>query len=264
MEHPDRATAERAGAVVAQLQQSVQAWLDADQILPADGQSLLAMLDFALTGRVGASAAAASAMIEAVIERTEALIEAGTLGRLTAAMPSNRPAPSSPRAVNEVTTEQCSTMERRKRMIRRDTVPQTPAISRGAAETKGNSWGSRRAVNGSGAGWGWEFGELICPFSWLLATGVMTWTVDGNPIDVGPGQALCIPRVAIHRFDNNGHEDVKALCVITPAAIGPQYFREAAEVINAAAGGPPDVTRMAEIMIRHGLTPAPPRPQVER
>jgi hypothetical protein len=24
----------------------------------------------------------------------------------------------------------------------------------------------------------------------------------------------------------------KALCVITPAAIGPQYFREAAEVIN--------------------------------
>jgi hypothetical protein len=27
---------------------------------------------------------------------------------------------------------------------------------------------------------------------------------------------------------------VKALCVITPAAIGPQYFRETAEVINAA------------------------------
>ena len=24
--------------------------------------------------------------------------------------------------------------------------------------------------------------------------GVLTWTVDGAPIDVGPGQALCIPR----------------------------------------------------------------------
>mgnify|MGYP001446284522 CR=1 FL=1 len=70
--------------------------------------------------------------------------------------------------------------------------------------------------------------------------GVLTWTVDGKPIDVGAGQALCIPRGAIHRFDNNGHQDAKALCVITPAAIGPQYFREAAEVINAAAGGPPD------------------------
>ena len=34
--------------------------------------------------------------------------------------------------------------------------------------------------------------------------GVLTWTVDGIPIDVGPGQALCIPRGAIHRFDNNG------------------------------------------------------------
>jgi quercetin dioxygenase-like cupin family protein len=88
--------------------------------------------------------------------------------------------------------------------------------------------------------------------------GVLTWTVDGTPIDVGPGQALCIPRGAIHRFDNNGSQDVTALCLITPAAIGPQYFREAAAVINAAAGGPPDRAKMAEIMRRHGLTPAPP------
>ncbi len=86
--------------------------------------------------------------------------------------------------------------------------------------------------------------------------GVLTWTVDGKQIEVGPGQALCIPRGAVHRFDNNGTKDVKALCVITPAAIGPQYFREAAEVINAAAGGPPDRAKMAEIMRRHGLTPA--------
>jgi quercetin dioxygenase-like cupin family protein len=91
--------------------------------------------------------------------------------------------------------------------------------------------------------------------------GVLTWTVDGTQVDVGPGQALCIPRGAVHRFDNNGSEDVKALCVITPAAIGPQYFREAAEVVAAAAGGPPDRARMAEIMMRHGLTPALPRPQ---
>ena len=87
--------------------------------------------------------------------------------------------------------------------------------------------------------------------------GVLTWTVDGKRIDVGPGQALCIPRGAIHRFDNNGSQDVRALCVITPAALGPQYFREAAEVIKAAAGGPPDRIKMAEIMRRHGLTPAP-------
>ena len=91
--------------------------------------------------------------------------------------------------------------------------------------------------------------------------GVLTWTVDGKPVDVGPKQALCIPRGAIHRFDNNGSQDAKALCVITPAAIGPQYFRETAEVINAAAGGPPDRAKLAEIMRRHGLTPAPPLSQ---
>src|SRR5215472_5213217 len=87
--------------------------------------------------------------------------------------------------------------------------------------------------------------------------GVLTWLVDGRQIDVGPGQALCIPRGAIHRFDNHGSRDVKALCVITPAAIGPRYFRESAGVSNAAAGGPPDRAKLAEIMLRHGLTPAP-------
>lgn len=92
-------------------------------------------------------------------------------------------------------------------------------------------------------------------------SGVSTWTVDGKPIAVGPGQALCIPRGAIHRFDNDGNQDVKALCVITPAAIGPQYFRESAAAINRAAGAPPDRATMVEIMRRHGLTPAAPAPQ---
>src|SRR6187401_2471840 len=86
--------------------------------------------------------------------------------------------------------------------------------------------------------------------------GVLTWTVDGKRIDVGPGQALCIPRGAVHRFDNAGSQDVKALCAITPAAIGPQYFHESAAVLSAAAGGPPDRVKMAELMRRHGLTPA--------
>jgi quercetin dioxygenase-like cupin family protein len=89
--------------------------------------------------------------------------------------------------------------------------------------------------------------------------GVLTWTVDANVIEVGPGQALCIPRGAIHRFDNLGGGNVKVLCVITPAAIGPQYFREVAEVLKGAAGGPPDHAKMAAVMRRHGLTPIAPR-----
>jgi len=87
--------------------------------------------------------------------------------------------------------------------------------------------------------------------------GVLTWTVDGKPFDVGPGHALCIPRGAVHRFDNKTSTDARALCVITPAAIGPAFFRESAEVLNAAKGGPPDVAKMVAVMRRHGITPAP-------
>jgi quercetin dioxygenase-like cupin family protein len=89
--------------------------------------------------------------------------------------------------------------------------------------------------------------------------GVLTWTVDGKQVEVGPGQALCIPRGSAHRFDNHGRADAKALCVITPAAIGPLYFREVAEVLKAARGGPPDRAKIGEIMRRHGLTPVPPQ-----
>ncbi len=87
---------------------------------------------------------------------------------------------------------------------------------------------------------------------------IITWTVNGKQIDIGPGQALCIGRGAIHRFDNSGSTDAKALCVITPAEIGPEYFREVAEVLKAAGGGPPDRVRMGEIMRRYGLTVAAP------
>ena len=91
-----------------------------------------------------------------------------------------------------------------------------------------------------------------------VTSGILTFTVDGTEIDIGPGQALCIPRGSIHRFDNKGIEDVKGVTVVTPAAIGPEYFREAAELINAAAGGAPDRAKMGELMRRHGLTPVPP------
>jgi quercetin dioxygenase-like cupin family protein len=90
--------------------------------------------------------------------------------------------------------------------------------------------------------------------------GVLTWTVDGTPIEVGPGQALCIPRGAAHRFDNLGSEDVEQVCVIAPAIMGPAYFREAAAVIGAAAGGPPDRAKLMELFRRHGMTVAPPAP----
>lgn len=86
--------------------------------------------------------------------------------------------------------------------------------------------------------------------------GVITFTVDGKAVAVGPGATLCIPRGAVHRFENTGSTDAKALCLISPAAIGPEYFRETFAVLNAAAGAPPDKAKMMEIMRRYRLTPA--------
>jgi quercetin dioxygenase-like cupin family protein len=86
--------------------------------------------------------------------------------------------------------------------------------------------------------------------------GVLTWTVEETQTDIGPGDGLLIPRGAVHRFDNTHAVDAKALAIVTPGVLGPDYFRELAAIVEAAAGGPPDLAAMAEVMRRHGLTPA--------
>jgi quercetin dioxygenase-like cupin family protein len=86
--------------------------------------------------------------------------------------------------------------------------------------------------------------------------GVLTWTIEGVPTDIGPGEVLCIPRGAVHQFDNTHDVDASALAIVTPGVLGPDYFRETAAIIEAAAGGPPDFAALGEVMRRHGLTPA--------
>jgi len=87
--------------------------------------------------------------------------------------------------------------------------------------------------------------------------GTLTWTVEGRVHNVGPGEVLCIPRGAIHRFDNTSGADTTMLAVVTPGVLRPDYFRELAALASAAAGGPPNMTAIAGVMRRHGLTPAP-------
>jgi quercetin dioxygenase-like cupin family protein len=84
--------------------------------------------------------------------------------------------------------------------------------------------------------------------------GVLTWTVEGTQIEVGPGDVLLIPRGAVHQFDNTSDEDARALAVVTPGILGPDYFREVAAILDAAAGGPPDFDALGEVMRRNGLT----------
>jgi quercetin dioxygenase-like cupin family protein len=87
--------------------------------------------------------------------------------------------------------------------------------------------------------------------------GVMTWTVEGTATEVGQGDVVCIPRGAVHHFVNNGDQGASALAIVTPGVLGPDYFREVGAVVQAAAGGPPDLAEIEAVMRRHGLTPAP-------
>jgi quercetin dioxygenase-like cupin family protein len=88
--------------------------------------------------------------------------------------------------------------------------------------------------------------------------GITTWTIDGDDTDVGPGQAICIRRGQVHGFVNPGAAGAKFLAVAAPGVFGPDYFRDIADVVKAASGGPPDLEAVASVMRRHGLTPAKP------
>lgn len=88
--------------------------------------------------------------------------------------------------------------------------------------------------------------------------GTTTWVVDGRTLEIRPGDAVCVPRGAVHGFDNHGSEDARFLAISSPGVMAPAYFREIHDVLASGPGGPPDPARIAEVMLRHGLTPAPP------
>jgi quercetin dioxygenase-like cupin family protein len=84
--------------------------------------------------------------------------------------------------------------------------------------------------------------------------GVTTWRVDGKDFDVGPGQTVFIKRGIVHGFRNDTKAPATCLCVLSPGVLGPAYFREMAALI---AGGPPDLAKMKDTMLRYGLIPVP-------
>jgi quercetin dioxygenase-like cupin family protein len=90
--------------------------------------------------------------------------------------------------------------------------------------------------------------------------GVVTFTVEGRPVDVRAGDTLFIPRGAVHGFVNSGADTVKFVAVVTPGVLGPEFFREMATALRQP--GPPDPGILGEIMRRHGLEPVAPAPNL--
>ena len=83
--------------------------------------------------------------------------------------------------------------------------------------------------------------------------GTMTFIVAGETFDIRPGDAVFIPRGAVHSFENRSGADATCLSVLTPGVLGPEYFRELSALV---AAGPPDQSKMREVMLRYGLIPA--------
>src|SRR5882672_5610096 len=90
--------------------------------------------------------------------------------------------------------------------------------------------------------------------------GVLTFTVGGKTVDIGPGESCFVPRGAVHGFNNLKQTDAKALAVVTPALLGPDFFKETAAIVNA--GGPPDVKKLSAVMAKHGLVAMMPEREV--
>ena len=86
--------------------------------------------------------------------------------------------------------------------------------------------------------------------------GVVTFTVEGKPVEIGPGESCFVPRGAVHGFNNLKQTNAKGLAIMTPALLGPDYFKEMAAIVNV--GGPPDVEKLKAVMAKHGLVPTMP------
>lgn len=85
-------------------------------------------------------------------------------------------------------------------------------------------------------------------------SGTTIWTIAGQEFSVGPGQSAFIPRGVVHGFSNRSSGAATFLSVLTPGVLGPEYFQETADLVNA---GRPDPEAMRALMRRHGLVPVP-------
>jgi quercetin dioxygenase-like cupin family protein len=81
--------------------------------------------------------------------------------------------------------------------------------------------------------------------------GTITQIIGTETIELKPGDHCFIKKGLVHGFNNLHDTTVRALCTLSPASIGPAYFREIAAIINAA--GPPDMQKVLGIMKKHGL-----------
>ncbi|WP_183562237.1 cupin domain-containing protein [Mucilaginibacter sp. SP1R1] len=89
-----------------------------------------------------------------------------------------------------------------------------------------------------------------------MLEGTIMQTIGTEIRELQAGDHCFIKKGVVHGFNNQHNKPARALCTLSPASIGPAYFREIAAVIGA--GGPPDMQKILSIMKTHGLEPVKP------
>jgi len=87
-----------------------------------------------------------------------------------------------------------------------------------------------------------------------VVAGTLSASVDGKDLVVEAGGSACFPKGSVHRWWNDGDEELVFRGVATPAVDLDRYLQALFEVINA--GGPyhPPVFYMANLVHRHRHT----------
>jgi quercetin dioxygenase-like cupin family protein len=95
-----------------------------------------------------------------------------------------------------------------------------------------------------------------------VVDGTVTYQMDGNRIDGGPGSLCRIPAGTLERFEPTS--EVKVVVTYAPGGIE-KFFAEAGEPaqrreLPPAPTSPPDLDRLVKIGARHGIEiPRPPQ-----
>jgi len=84
--------------------------------------------------------------------------------------------------------------------------------------------------------------------------GITTWTVDGVPTKLGPGEQLFGPRGSHHTYANFHPKTARILCLLTPGMLGPEYFQELA--IAMEEDGPTESAAAGLVKSRYGVIPS--------
>lgn len=86
-----------------------------------------------------------------------------------------------------------------------------------------------------------------------VLAGTVTYRIGDEVLELCPGESAVSPRGIPHHFANKHAGTARMIITATPGRMGPEYFREVADVL--AAGGPPDMGKLKTVMNKYGLEP---------